>query len=174
MGKVYTLKDREKAFRIFVDERTFVDTAKRTGVSEKTLYKWAKEDGWDRRVTEISAELQKVIEREGLEELIADDIARLKVLRVFSSMVVRGLSREGGLTPRSLAEAINAMDYVWERQDKILGKKLTQPELPISITEETLERVRKIIFGGEESNADKERRRKAAEFRNRQTPITDE
>lgn len=122
------------------------------GISRQTYYEWRKEKEFDQKCKEAE------------ESLI--DMAEVQLIKNI---------REGN--EKALEFYLcNRAPNKWRktiRQD-LSGPVKVEQELPLSITEETLEKVRKVIFGGEESDADKERRRKAAEFRNRQSPITDE
>ena len=122
------------------------------GISRQTYYKWRKEKEFNQKCEEAEESLT--------------DMAEVQLIKNI---------REGNQKAVEFY-LCNRASNRWKktiRQD-LSGSIEVESELPISITEEMLEKVRKIIFGGEESDEDKERRRKAAEFRNRQAPITDE
>ena len=122
------------------------------GISRQTYYEWRKEEEFNRKC------------EEGEESLV--DMAEVQLIKNI---------REGNQRAVEFFLCNRAPDR-WKkmiRQD-LRGSVKVEEELPPYITEEKLEKIREILFGGEESDEDKERRRKAEEFRRRQKPPTNE
>ena len=122
------------------------------GISRQTYYEWRKEEEFNRKCEEVE------------ESLV--DMAEVQLIKNI---------REGNQRAVEFFLCNRAPDR-WKkmiRQD-LRGSVKVEEELPPYITEEKLEKIREILFGGEESDEDKERRRKAEEFRRRQKPPTNE
>lgn len=153
---------------------SILKAVKETGIAERTLYAWAKEDNWKQRVEQAREELKKVLEERGLADLITQDEEWLRISRVLFGLALRPVrTRDDSgelITPeigvRTVGEVINLLKYAGEIQDKVIGKQ--EPETAPQVTDEQAKEIRKILLGDKAYDADENRRRKAEEFRNSQ------
>ncbi|MEA1964726.1 MAG: phBC6A51 family helix-turn-helix protein [Candidatus Aerophobetes bacterium] len=151
--KPYKSDEFKRFFEVYKRKACNVTAAcDAVGISRQTYYEWRKEEEFTQKCEEAEESLL--------------DMAEVQLIKNI---------REGN--ERALEFYLcNRAPNRWKKTIKqdLSSPIKVEPELPAFITEEKLEKVREIIFGGEESDEDKERRKKAAEFRNRQAPPTEE
>lgn len=175
MPKTYAPGEKEQAFNVFMKTSSISKAAQETGIKERTLYNWAKDDNWKKRVDQAREELKKVLEERGLLDLVTKDEEWLRISRVLFGLALRPIrTRDDNgepITPelgaRTVGDVINLLRYANEIQNKVIGAQPTE-ELP-QITDEQAKKIYKILLGDKAYDADEGRRRKAEEFRNSQT-----
>jgi len=120
-------QDRERAFKIWLRTRNKAEVARQLNVHISTVFKWAKEDNWDKKCEELKVQLKSHLD---FLRRCADDEA-IRVLAVDFAFLdylqekVSKLLVEGKVEPKTWKDILATQDFIFKWRFQLLGLKDT-------------------------------------------------